>query len=275
MAKLKITIEPLFIIALFLFIFFGWIDEVLFYLVALACHEYSHYFVAKKLGYSLNSITFSPFGASLNGSKNYFKKKDEILISLAGPLCNLALAIFFIALWWLFPTTYLVTYFFVLSNISLFIFNMLPLFPLDAGRILIVLLKGRKNFNKLFKLYKINSILIAIILILFFIHTSFTKVNLSLLFIAFLLVMSIYDMKKDLYYQYSFLDKTKEDYSKILENKIYIVPADSNIYELVKFINKNTYSTFKIVDKSGKIIKEIDEKTFLNSLNKGNIIGRN
>ena len=133
----------------------------------------------------------------------------------------------------------------------------------------------RKNFNKLFKLYKINSILIAIILILFFIHTSFTKVNLSLLFIAFLLVMSIYDMKKDLYYQYSFLDKTKEDYSKILENKIYIVPANSNIYELVKFINKNTYSTFKIVDKSGKIIKEIDEKTFLNSLNKGNIIGRN
>ncbi|MBQ4558054.1 MAG: hypothetical protein IJA61_01605 [Clostridia bacterium] len=275
MAKLKITIEPLFIVALFLFIFFGWIEEVLFYIIALVLHEYSHYFVAKKLGYSLNNITFSPFGASLNGCKNYFKPKEEIIIAMAGPICNLTLVVVLIALWWVYPESYLITYFFVQANLALFIFNMLPLFPLDAGRILMVFIKKKKYSKLMMNIYKYNSLVIAIIFICLFVSTAFNKINFSFLFVAILLIISIFDMKKDIYYQYSFLDKTESDYLKVLENKTYIVPHSINTIQLLKFINKNTYSTFKIIDKSGKIISEVSEKELINKLVEGQNIGRN
>ncbi len=270
MAKLKITIQPLTLVVLFLLIYFGWIDEVLFYIVALVCHEYSHYFVAKKLGYSLNDLKFSPFGAVLNGSNNYFKKKDEIIIALAGPMVNLFLALIFVSLWWLFPVTYTITYNFVLANMSLFICNMLPLFPLDAGRILLAVIKDNKKFTKIYMFYKTNSIIVATSLIILFIMSAFDKVNISLLLIAIFLIMSIFDFKNSLYYQYAYMDKTESDYSKILPIKEYYVPLDIEKHKLLKLIDKNTYSVFNFVDKNGNIIKSITEKDILSILQKDN-----
>ena len=266
MAKLKITIHPLSLVILFLLVYFGWLDDVLFYIVALICHEYSHYYVAKKLGYSLNNLKFSPFGAVLNGTNIYFKKKDEVMIAFAGPFVNLALALICVALWWLWPESYIITYSFVLANMSLFICNMLPLFPLDAGRILLAIIKDNKKFAKIYKFYKINSIIASVILIFLFVGSAFDKINISLLLIAIFLIMSIFDFKNSLYYQYSYLDKNESDYSKILPIKEYYIPLDTDKYKILKLIDKNTYSVFNFVDKNGNIIKTLNEKDMMSAL---------
>ncbi len=266
MAKLKITIDPLALIALFLFIYFGWLDEVLFYIIALVSHEYAHYIAAKKLGYSLNHMSFSPFGATLNGSNNYFKKSHEIIIALAGPLTNLVIAICLIALWWLFPDTYVVTYSFVLANVSLFVSNMLPLFPLDAGRIVLALVKDNKKFAKIYKCYRVNSIIISALLLIAFIASAFSRLNLTYLFIAILLLSSLFNIKNNIYYDYAYLDKNEEDYNKVLPVKEYYIPYGYSKYKIMKFINKHTYSVFHFVDRSGRIMKTIEEKEIISLL---------
>ncbi len=272
MAKLKIVINPLSIIALFLFIYFGWIGEVLFYVIALVIHEYAHYYVAKRLGYNLNYITFSPFGASLSGSKNFFKLRDEIKIALAGPLVNLFLAIVFVALWWIFPATYTLSYSFVLSNASLFIFNMLPLFPLDAGRIVLALIHSRRNFAKIYKLYRVNSIVVGIIFLGLFVWSAFGKINLSTLFVGILLIMSSFDLDKSLYYKYAYIEKLENNTPTILPAKEYVVPINTTIPQLLKLIDKNTFSVFNFVDNSGRIIKTINEKQLLDLVQETNNI---
>ena len=268
MAKLKIVIDPLALVVLFLFIYFGWLDEVLFYVVALFMHEYAHYFVAKKLGYNLNLMTFSPFGASLSGSNNYFKKSHEILIAIAGPMLNLAMIIIIVALWWILPDVYIATYSFVLANASLLITNMLPLFPLDAGRIVLVLVKDNAKFRKIYKIYQFNSILISIVLIILFIASAFSKLNLSYLFIAVLLISSLFNIKNSVYYDYSYLDK---DYDSILPIKEFFVPLGVNKYRILKFINKHAFSIFHFVDKSGNIIRSVNEKQLIQIINNNEI----
>lgn len=263
MAKLKITIEPLSFVALFLLIVFGWLEQVLFYVVALVLHEFSHYYVAKKLGYDFDNITFSPFGAVLNGNKNVFKTKDEVMVALAGPVCNLLLAVLCVAVWWMFPGTYTFTHSFVIANMALFVFNMLPLFPLDMGRVVVACIKNTRKTKVLFKIYIVNSIIFAILLLALFVVSAFGQVNITLLLVSILLISSIFDVKKDIYYQHAYVSKISSHYNSVTSVKEYIVPEDTKLLKLLKYINKNSYSIFLFVDKSGNILYKLNEKQLL------------
>ena len=103
-------------------------------LVALE-HECAHSFAAARLGFRLNRVVLMPYGAVISGNLEGISFKDEIRVAAAGPLCNLFTALLFAALWWLFPDTYAYTD--TAFYLSLFIGagNLLPLYPLDGGRV--------------------------------------------------------------------------------------------------------------------------------------------
>ncbi len=85
-------------------------------------------------------------------------KKDEIIVSLAGPSSNLLLAIIsslclrFLPLSQIF---YIFFYLLALINISLFVFNLIPIPPLDGSHILLNLLpeKSRIQWEETFDRY--------------------------------------------------------------------------------------------------------------------------
>ena len=96
-------------------------------------HEYGHALVAKKLGYKAIDITLWPYAglASIDGDW-YKHPRHEILIALAGPGVNFFLGSIFI--WFVQPELSIVGFFFVF-NFLLGCFNLLPLYPMDGGRI--------------------------------------------------------------------------------------------------------------------------------------------
>ena len=110
----------------------------LFFLSALVAiqHELAHAYAAAKLGYKLNRIVLMPFGAVIDGDMKGISLKDEIIVALYGPLCNLITAIFFVALWWFAPTMYAFTDVAFYSSLAIALVNLLPAYPLDGGRIL-------------------------------------------------------------------------------------------------------------------------------------------
>ncbi len=103
-------------------------------------HECAHAFAAAKLGYRLNAIVLMPFGAIIDGDLRGISLKDEILVAVCGPLCNLATAVLFVAIWWLTPTVYAFTDTACYSSLAIALVNLLPAYPLDGGRILRCLL---------------------------------------------------------------------------------------------------------------------------------------
>lgn len=101
-------------------------------------HEFAHAWAARAVGIGTHSITLLPIGgvAQLAGSPQ--KPRHELLIAAAGPASNLALAA---VLWPLAaaatsPLAQVLLGYLISANLMLALFNLLPAFPMDGGRML-------------------------------------------------------------------------------------------------------------------------------------------
>ncbi len=130
-------------------------------------HEYGHALTARFLGYSTRDIILSPIGGVARLEKFPKDSKHELWITIAGPLVNIALAIIFaFLLVILYGMGFLpasatvseidnpneVLRIIMITNIALFLFNLIPAFPMDGGRILrasIALIIGREKSTKI------------------------------------------------------------------------------------------------------------------------------
>ena len=103
-------------------------------------HELMHSIVAQKLGIPIHSITLFIFGGVSQMSEEPKTPKDELRIALAGPLTSIVLGLVFWAiLYWIGPHSEFIegiSWWLRWINLSLAVFNLIPGFPLDGGRIL-------------------------------------------------------------------------------------------------------------------------------------------
>ena len=120
-------------------------------------HEYGHSLVAQRLGIEIQDITLLPIGGLARLKSLPEKPWDEVKIALAGPLVNVVLAPVFFGVALLLggglamPTNILegtqsaaqVFSYLGFINVALVVFNMIPAFPMDGGRVLRGLLATR------------------------------------------------------------------------------------------------------------------------------------
>lgn len=104
-------------------------------------HEYAHCFMARRFGWIVKDVTLFPLGGVARVFFRYDKPKEEILVALAGPLLNLALLFIFFPICIGMALYDQFAWFFVfmvlsLSNFMIFTFNLLPVYPMDGGRVL-------------------------------------------------------------------------------------------------------------------------------------------
>src|SRR4051794_7409303 len=118
--------------------------------ICVLLHEFGHSLVAQRLGIVVRSITLLPIGGVSNLESIPEKPSDEVKITLAGPLVNVVLAPIFFGVGLLLgaqprmPTDLFTgigsvgQFFFYLGylNVVLALFNLIPAFPLDGGRVL-------------------------------------------------------------------------------------------------------------------------------------------
>jgi|CXWL01.1.fsa_nt_gi Zn-dependent protease len=116
----------------------GGIVALIFFLSVLA-HELSHAIVSNRTGLPVRSITLFVFGGVANLDRDPDNAKQEFKIAIVGPLTSLLLGAMFAGLWAaIYSFNEGVAGIFAnlaLINIALAIFNMLPGFPLDGGRV--------------------------------------------------------------------------------------------------------------------------------------------
>ncbi len=105
-------------------------------------HELSHSLVARRYGQPPQGITLFVFGGVSELSEEPKNPKSEFLIAIVGPATSVVLAVLFFILEvagvlgnWPRPVTGIVGYLGFI-NLLLAIFNILPAFPLDGGRVL-------------------------------------------------------------------------------------------------------------------------------------------
>lgn len=169
-------------------------------IIAITIHEFFHALAADKLGdptprsfgrLSLNPLAHAdPFGTFLLPLMSAFTgiptigwakpvpidpynfrhpKRDETIVSLAGPLSNLFLAVVCSFLLRLFSPLILIGnifFYLILINTSLFVFNLLPIPPLDGSKVFLNLLPPQSyaKWSEAFDHYGIVLLLIFVFL---------------------------------------------------------------------------------------------------------------
>ena len=129
----------------------GFITSILFF-ISILLHEFGHSIIAIKYNLKVKRITLFVFGGVAEISKEPPKSSVEFWIAIAGPISSFILAAIFYLLANVFAQNeYLVASFryLALINFILAIFNLIPGFPLDGGRILRAIVWSiSKNYKK-------------------------------------------------------------------------------------------------------------------------------
>ncbi|MBR1988272.1 MAG: site-2 protease family protein [Clostridia bacterium] len=203
------------------------------YFIALTIHEFSHLIVSNIKGYKLKKIKLDMFGMSID-LDSPIDERDNFWINIAGPLSNLFVCLICLALYWLFPLSYFYLNTFCIANLTLAIFNLLPIYPLDGGKIFYNLFSNKKH-------HKFISLSIRIILT--FVSLCFAIINpfnnrLLFLLIAFFFATS----NKKPIPSFVFLKQTKN----LPFQKIELIKIDDNmnLYSLIKLLKSKKYTIF-------------------------------
>jgi Zn-dependent protease/CBS domain-containing protein len=135
-------------------------SRVIFVLLLFLCvvlHEFGHAFAAKAFGINTPDITLLPIGGVARLERMPEEPMQELVIAVAGPMVNVVIALGLLiaggAQAFVNPSTSamegggLITQLMTI-NILLVLFNLLPAFPMDGGRVLRALLATRLSYAR-------------------------------------------------------------------------------------------------------------------------------
>jgi Zn-dependent protease/CBS domain-containing protein len=137
-------------------------------LLLFACvtlHEFAHSWQAMKYGVKVRDITLMPMGGLARMEEIPEEPGQELRIALAGPLVNLAIAAALILVGFALNTRAVISLgdlfaalqnaewsgmliYLAMANLALGLFNLIPAFPMDGGRVLRALLAIRMDHNR-------------------------------------------------------------------------------------------------------------------------------
>ena len=137
------------------------ITEVFFILTLFLCvvlHEFGHALAARRFGIATRDITLLPIGGLARLESMPDEPKEEFAVALAGPAVNVMIAVLLFAgllITGNFTLPFTINTFMdnfwlrlLTVNLSLVIFNLIPAFPMDGGRVLRSLLASRIDHVK-------------------------------------------------------------------------------------------------------------------------------
>lgn len=264
-----IKVNKFFFPYIILLIFLGFKGQFILAFLIVFFHEAIHYLTAVFFGFSGFDMEILPIGArlSLNELEDASLKQD-IIISLSAPIFNVAVAVIFYYINKSCPNE--VLYLLYKGNITVGLFNLIPAFPLDGGRVLRCFMCYRTIYKKANELTIKFSIVIGAGLIFIYFLLLFFKINnINIAVIAVLIIYSSYKEKERIVYiimgdivkkRYKFLK------NRYMENKNLSIHYKCDLITALSIIDKNKFNIFTVLDDEMKFMDIIYEDEVIEGL---------
>lgn len=157
---MKFRLHPI-LLPLFLFLLVsGNVSTYTLIFVSLLIHELGHLIAAWTTGMRVRSCTIMPYGGELViPGQSTARRKKRIYVALGGPMATIILLI--LAVFLRFPEAEL----FIRIQVTLLALNLLPILPLDGGRVLTALLERKGTVHKVRTVMLVTSIIFCLLAI--------------------------------------------------------------------------------------------------------------
>lgn len=249
-------LHPLFLILMLFSILTGYFIEMLTLFGVVTIHELGHVVAAKSFGLKVRHVQLLPFGGvadidepSLVPAPVY----QEVVIYISGPLQN----------GWMAAFSYIMVMvgwgdaaywsYFLQANIIIGLFNLLPILPLDGGRLLLSFLSCLISYHRALVWTLYSSLLLSAAFILFsLVHFFNGGIQLNLLLVGFFLIYTNWYGYKQLPYQFlRFLIKRERMVIHLEKQGISPVPlmvfSDSQPMEIFRRFRRNQHHILYIM----------------------------
>lgn len=259
----RIKIHPLFFLLGLALLLINQGFVFIAYIITMVAHEMGHSAAASHFGFKLDDVNLMPYGAVLNGETENMTGRQEIAVALVGPAVNLALAVIFTALWWLVPSTYFFTEVFVTANIVTALFNIIPVFPLDGGRVALALLSKKLKRGKAMRIMKISGIIIALLFAALFVVSIFFQFNVTYSIIAvFIFTGTLTSAKSFSYLRIKALSSRSAAIKKGIYVKEVMIHKSATLFALNKLLTGIDYYNITVTGDNLNPLKHLSETEF-------------
>ncbi len=270
---------------------------ILLIFTCVTLHEYGHALTAKKYDVPTRDIILSPIGGVARLEKTPKKPMHELWIALAGPAVNLVICILILIAFSIFfnhrigeygglisnfvehlsidqfqleieslPTNFVLSILDGLFwiNVALVVFNLIPAFPMDGGRVLRALLELKSSRLQATKIASSLGKVIAIV----FLFLAFTQAHYTLGFIGvfvFFTASQEYKMVKidDLMEHHTVNDVMKQTFT--------ILDSDEPIMTVQHLVDSDKEIHFLVKDKNEQLIGVLYQQFLKDAIKRGEI----
>lgn len=273
---MKFKLNLLFLFVLFLFSLTGLFFKATLSFIVVLLHELAHSSAAKRFNVEVREIELLPFGGVAK-FRDLIELSPEVefKVALAGPLCNFLLAaITSLVLRYELLSGELV-WFFLRLNLMMGIFNLLPAFPLDGGRILRAKLSAKSGFKdataKVLLWSKITALVLTLLSI---VGLYYGYINIMLLIVSFFIYFVA--LKEGRFSHYALMQYLAKKRGQILNQgvidaKQLVALSNTTLDEVLDKLVPQSFHTIMVIDKDCNILGFITEERLINSLIDGNL----
>jgi Zn-dependent protease/CBS domain-containing protein len=213
-------------------------------------HEFGHSLVAMRYGYQIESITLWLFGGVARFTEIPEDWKQEFTIAVAGPIVSILVGVVsyvgFVALP-LGDAVQFVLGYLALTNVALAVFNMLPGFPMDGGRVLRALLARNRPHARATQLAAEVGKVFAFLLGLFGLFA-----NLFLVALAFFIYMGASSEAQQTVMKAAFQDVVVRDIMTPRED-LHVVDEDTSVAELLNRMFRERHTGYPVM-RNGQLV---------------------
>jgi stage IV sporulation protein FB len=257
----NVRLHPTFWLLVVLSVWTGHFLEIITLCILVLIHELGHAVAAWSYGWRIESIELLPIGGVAKTDEwGTVPAREEIVVALAGPFHHIWMIWFSLLAyhmgWWSEAWT---TYF-IQGNLFLALFNLLPIYPLDGGRVLQALLSYVMPYQQCIAITYWISFVLAMGLLGWGVFSSFPLFTVAL----FLLISNVKHLRSyHLQYLRFLLHRHHNGIPANVPIRHVALSKSLPVTSVIKCWYKECYHVFELKDEQGNSIAFIPEERLL------------
>ncbi len=269
---IRFRLHPLFTIMMLLSILTGYFLELLILFSIVLIHELGHVAAARSFGWTITKVELLPFGGVAETDQSGTSSvREDIIVAAAGPFQNawmigLAYLLGTVGLWeaeW--------TQTFIQANLMIGLFNLIPILPLDGGKIMQALLSCVLPYYRAIQSSTWISIALSLVLAaasIWNIRSEGIEFNL-LIISVFLLVSNGYGLRNGRYQFVRFLMNRNMRMEPLIDKgtlaQPIVISPHRTIAEIVRLFMREKYHIVYVLGSGGSVKLVIPEQRLLHA----------